>query len=113
MSGHAPLDRYRARFLEQLLTEATADYWERRAEAFELAAPRPGDYLGHQTPEELARRAQRAAERATACRNHAALIRATGVGRLAWEALADALRVSRTAGKDCVCCAPEADRGEP
>ena len=92
MNGPATLTRFRVRFLEQLLSEATAAYWDRRANDLERAAPRPGDHLGRATPEEVAARAAGLRDSADACRHHANLIRTDGlhgVGTLAWEALAE------------------------
>lgn len=72
------LNRYRVRFLEQLLTEATATYWERRAATFDQARPKRGDYPGHAGPADLAALDARCRDTAQACRNHAQLIRHTG-----------------------------------
>jgi hypothetical protein len=41
------LDHFRARVLQDCLTQATADYWFRRAQQFEDAAAREGDYHGN------------------------------------------------------------------
>lgn len=72
------LNQYRVRFLEQLLSEATAIYWTRRAATFDQARPRPGDYAGRATPADLAARDLRCRETAQACRHHAQLIRSAG-----------------------------------
>ena len=42
-----------ARVLQDALTEATADYWERRAQQFEAAAPKLGEYHGNATRDQL------------------------------------------------------------
>ncbi|WP_144009630.1 hypothetical protein [Enemella evansiae] len=55
--------------------QATAAWWERRAEAFDWAAPRPGDFTGRATPEQVARRADHCREAARLCRAHAELLR--------------------------------------
>lgn len=71
------LDHFRARILQDALTEATAHYWIRRAEAFEAAAPRPGDYHGLAEYDDLLdrwERWERCKQTAENCRRHAALI---------------------------------------
>lgn len=73
-----PLNRYRVRFLEQLLTECTATYWERRAATFDQARPRSDDYAGRARPADLAARDDRNRDTAQACRRHAQLIRTGG-----------------------------------
>lgn len=69
------ISHFRARVLQDALTEATAAYFERRARQFEEAAPRPGEFSGRATRAELADRAARCLEVARACRQHAALLR--------------------------------------
>lgn len=69
------LDRFRVRVLQDALTEAEAAYWDRRADTFEAARPRPDDFTGQATPQQLARRAARLTDVAQACRARAALIR--------------------------------------
>jgi hypothetical protein len=64
-----------ARVLQDALTEATADYWEQRAQAFEAAAPKLGGYHGNATREELNEAWTRCHDTAAACRAHAQLIR--------------------------------------
>lgn len=81
------LNRYRVRWLEQLITEASADYWERRAATFDAARPRPTDYHGRATPADLARQDQRCRDTAAACRSHASLLRQSGMPGAAHEAL--------------------------
>jgi hypothetical protein len=68
------LDHFRARLLQDALTEALAATWLRRAELFEWAAPRPGDYVGGATPQQLAEAATRCGATARVCRWHAELI---------------------------------------
>lgn len=63
---------------------ASAAYWESRAQDFERALPRPGDYLGRSTPEERAERAARIRAQAAACR-----LRATGLDGWADAVLAE------------------------
>lgn len=69
------LDHFRARVLQDALTEATAAYWIRRAEAFEAAAPRPGDWHGFAQADDLVDQAVRCRQIAENCRHHAQLIR--------------------------------------
>lgn len=66
-------DHFRARVLQDCLTEATASYWRRRAVAFEAARPRPGDFNGRVTPDELAARDERCRLAAELCRHRAGL----------------------------------------
>lgn len=69
------LGHFLTRILQGALTEATADYWERRAQAFEWSAPRPGDYRGHAPPDALTDLAIRCQQTADNCRHHAQLLR--------------------------------------
>jgi hypothetical protein len=68
------IDHFRARILQDALTEATAQYWLRRAGQFEAAAPQPTDYNGHATEEELAKAWVQCQTAAITCRRHAELI---------------------------------------
>jgi hypothetical protein len=68
------LEHFRARTLQDALTEATAQCWLRRAQQFEDAAPRQGDYHGHATGDELLDRWERCQATATACRRHAQVL---------------------------------------
>lgn len=67
------VEHFRARVLQDALNEATASYWLRRAEAFEAARPRIGDFHGQATPEHLRAKWDELTEIATACRNRAAV----------------------------------------
>lgn len=58
----------RERFLQQTLCEATALYWRRRADEFDAARSRPGDYAGAATPAEIAARDAGLAASAQECR---------------------------------------------
>jgi len=69
------LDHFRARVLQDCLTEALAGYWDHRAEQFEDAAPRKGDYHGQAESDDLLDRYQRCMAIAAACRAHAQLLR--------------------------------------
>jgi hypothetical protein len=71
-------DHFRARVLQDALTAATADYWEHRAQQFEHAAPRKGDFHGHASREELLNRWESCRDTANACRVHAQLLRDFG-----------------------------------
>jgi hypothetical protein len=68
------LDHFRARILQDALTEATAQYWVHRAYQFQQAAPRPTDYRGNATPEQLTEAWVQCLITAAACRRHAELI---------------------------------------
>lgn len=50
--------------------------WLRRAELFEWARPKPGEYTGRATAQELAARDRRCRTAAIACRRHAAALEA-------------------------------------
>jgi hypothetical protein len=68
------IDHFRARVLQDALTEATAEYWLHRADQFEDAAPRLGEFHGDATREELNEAWTRCHATAAACRAHADLI---------------------------------------
>lgn len=67
------VEHFQRRVLLDALLEAWGPYWERRAEAFEAARPRPEDYHGRATPAELRAQWQRLTEIAAACRARAQL----------------------------------------
>lgn len=67
------VDHFSARVLQDCLTEATSDYWLRRAVTFEAARPRAGDFNGRATPDELAARDERCRLAAELCRHRAGL----------------------------------------
>lgn len=69
------LNHFRRRLVADALTEATGNYWERRARTFEWATPRPGDYTGGASIFELAERMARCQAAAEACRQHSKLLR--------------------------------------
>jgi hypothetical protein len=50
------VDHFAARVIQDALMEAEAAYWSRRAMALLDARPRPGDYAGHATKEQLRER---------------------------------------------------------
>lgn len=68
------LEHFRARLLQDALTEATAAYWLRRAHQFIEAAPRPGDFHGRASRAQLAEAHRRCVGIALACRRRAQLI---------------------------------------
>ena len=68
------IDHFRARVLQDCLTEATAQYWVHRAHQFQQAAPRKGDYHGLADRDELLDRWERCKATELACRRHAQLI---------------------------------------
>lgn len=63
------LDQAARRMLEDILTEATTLYWRRRADTFDQARPRPGDWPGLDPDPELDARLSATAQacRARAC----------------------------------------------
>lgn len=69
------------RILQDILAEGLAAYWQRRADEFEAARAKPGDYVPLHSridPEERAQRDRDLAETALACRRRAEFIRAYG-----------------------------------
>jgi hypothetical protein len=60
--------------LTEAAAEATPEHWQRRADTFENARPRPGDYNGRATAQDLAERDARCAATAQACGNKAAFL---------------------------------------
>jgi hypothetical protein len=68
------IDHFRARILQDALTEATAQYWEHRAQQFQQAAPRLGEFHGTATRDELNEAWTRCHTTAAACRRHADMI---------------------------------------
>lgn len=63
------------RLLQDAFTAAIPGQWERRARVFESCRPRPGDYTGAATRDELAALDHRNAVSAAQCRMHAAMLR--------------------------------------
>lgn len=68
------------RVLGDMVQAASANQFERRAEVFEWARPRPEDFHGRATPEELAERDRRLMETAAQCRAHALVLRSIAAG---------------------------------
>lgn len=67
------LAQFSLRLIRDAMNEATALYWLRRAEQFEWARPRPGDYPGRSTLRDINAADQRCRLAAEACRRQAAL----------------------------------------
>ena len=66
------VDHFRTRVVQDALAEATAAYWRKRAEDFERAHSRPGDYRGQATAAQIAEADARLTAQAEACRSRAA-----------------------------------------
>ena len=64
---------FRHRVLTDALLSATREYWLRRADAFENAMHRPGDFPGLCSVDEIEMRNAQLAEKAEACRARARL----------------------------------------
>lgn len=62
------LDHFQRRVIQDAFSDAAASTWLRRARAFEAARPRPGDYPGKATPDDLRAADARCREAAEACR---------------------------------------------
>lgn len=62
------------RFVADLITDALPSTWLRRADMFEWARPKPTDWPGHATADQLAEADRRNAVQAAQCRLHAALL---------------------------------------
>lgn len=86
-----PASAFRERFLADLLTQGMATFYERRARVLEWAAPRPGDFVGRATPQQLAAQSARCRETATAFRNKAAVLRRYGPPDFVVDEVAGAL----------------------
>lgn len=71
---------FRLRVLQDALSEATGAYWLRRAEVLDAARPRPGDYTGRATDEQLATAAKRCGDAALGCRQRAIVEQCYGLG---------------------------------
>lgn len=65
------VEHFRGRVLLDALADALAATWHRRAAVFEAAAPRPGDFPGRATADELAEAGRRCRATASACRHRA------------------------------------------
>ncbi|MGD7707253.1 hypothetical protein [Microlunatus sp. Y2014] len=65
------INHFRARVLQDCLSEATAAYWRGRAQTFEDARPKATDYNGRATSAQLAAKDAELAAIAAACRARA------------------------------------------
>lgn len=70
-----PLENAQLRIFRDIWQEAQSGYWERRADLLEFALPRPGDFTGAATSEEMEARRRRLQASIEACRNHARILR--------------------------------------
>ncbi|WP_377322847.1 hypothetical protein ACFJIY_25260 [Pimelobacter simplex] len=61
------------RALQEAMAAGLAETWLRRARMFEWARPRPGDFMGRATREEIAARDARLARKAEVCRHRASI----------------------------------------
>lgn len=66
------IDHFQRRVIQDALTDATAVYWRRRADTFDWARPRPGEFYGNATRDDLREQDARLAAMARACRARAA-----------------------------------------
>lgn len=69
------IDHFQRRVVQDAVNEATAVYWQRRADMFEWARPRPGDRLGRDGRAGAAEIDRRCKAAADACRARAAVLR--------------------------------------
>ena len=85
------LETFTRRVIVDALNEATAAYWAHRADVLEAAAPRPDEFHGKATREELSAAWRRCHADADMCRRHAALLRDRSVSacRDDWADLVD------------------------
>jgi hypothetical protein len=68
------LENFQRRLLQDCLTEALAMTWLARSQAFRDAAPRPSDFHGAATQQELRDAGNRCKATARACHRHARLL---------------------------------------
>lgn len=81
VSVEAQIEQAGRRILQDVFTEGMAAYWERRADEFEDARAKPGDYVPLHSridPAERGARDRDLAETALACRRRAEFIRLYG-----------------------------------
>lgn len=71
------LQHFRARVLQDALDQATVSYWLRRAAALSASLPRPDDFAGRATADELNAREARIQQELTAIRRHVWLLQHT------------------------------------
>ena len=65
------IEHFQKRVVQDALTEASAGYWRGRADRFEAAMPRAGDFTGQATEADLLTQRDRLEQTATACRARA------------------------------------------
>lgn len=68
------LNQFTQRLIADALLKSLPSTWLLRAKTFEDARPKPGDFTGNATAEEIAERDARLAEQAELCRMHARLL---------------------------------------
>lgn len=66
------LEWFQHRVVQDAMKDAHGGYWRHRAKTFEWARPRPGDFVGLATPEDLAVRDAALVELIDACHAKAA-----------------------------------------
>lgn len=77
------LDNFVRRVVLDCLLQALPETWDRRAQVLDAAAPRPDEFHGRATRDELSAAWQRCHHDAALCRRHAALLRSCRAS--AWE----------------------------
>lgn len=65
------VEHFQHRVMQDALADATATFWNHRAELFEWARPRAGDYIGRATEADLRAADQRCKAVAEGCRRRA------------------------------------------
>lgn len=71
------LQHFRARVLQDALDQATIGHWIARHAALSAALPRPGDYAGGASPDELNARESRVRRELQAVERHIHLLQTT------------------------------------
>lgn len=84
--------RFQHRVLQDALSHASALFWARRAQALERALPRPDDFHGGSTPEQLRERHERLQAEIRACRAHANLLASRAITTASDEDLLNVMR---------------------
>jgi hypothetical protein len=74
------VEHFRERVLQDALCHALARYWKRRAVMLRWAQPRPGEYAGRATVEQLREQWRRLEEQARACESRARVAELGGEG---------------------------------
>lgn len=67
------IDHFQRRVLQDAVSDATAAYWRQRAQMLRWAAPRPGDFTGGASVEEIDLRRRRLERMAELCEHRAEL----------------------------------------